>query len=147
MHRLIIKVVFLMLFVGSVHAFAAEHCSADTINERKIAGIWEGSDHYYFNFRINTANKLCISILEDNSKIVRNIRDIVILDGKLKHLAYFTPSTKAYVIYTNIEITGDEMAFYWFSSYDNKHGNDSYYRRKVSLLPEYRTLPASVFSH
>ena len=117
------------MFIGCVNAFGGEFCSADNINQ-KVSGVWEGSDSYYFNFRINSTNKLCISILEDGTDTVRDIRDIVILDGKLKHIAYFTPITKAYVVYTNITFNGDEMNFDWFSSYDGKKGNDSYHKRK-----------------
>lgn len=132
MVRVVFKVAVCFLFISCINAFGAEFCSADRIDQ-KIEGVWKGSDSYYLNFRINTSNKLCISILEDDSDTERNIRDIVILDGKLKHLAYFTPITKAYVTYTNIEIAGDEMKFDWFSSYASKGGKDSYFRKKVEV--------------
>jgi hypothetical protein len=144
MFRLLIKVSMCILFIGCVNAFAAEYCSADKINQ-KIEGVWEGSDSYYFDVHINSASKLCISILEDGSDTVRNIRDIVIIDGKLAHLSYFTPITKAYVVYTNIQFVGDEMKYDWYSSYENRGGKDSYFKRKArnsgAPMTENRDLP------
>ena len=134
-----------VLLFGCVNAFAGEFCSADSINQ-KLDGIWEGSDSYYFDIRTNSQNKLCISILEDGTDTVRNIRDIVIIDGKLTHLAYFTPITKAFVVYTNIQIIGSEMKYDWYSSYDNRGGKDSYFKRKSkgnggAPVTENRSLP------
>ncbi|MDQ3797849.1 MAG: hypothetical protein M3384_00215 [Acidobacteriota bacterium] len=139
MSRSVIKIAICLLFIGCVNAYGkSEYCSADRINQ-KIAGIWQGEDSYYFKFRINKAGKLCISILEDSSDTVRNIRDIVIINGKLKHLTYFTPLTRGYVVYANIEFKGEEMNFDWFGSYESKSGKASYHRREVSMFANIET--------
>jgi hypothetical protein len=144
MFRLLTKISMFILFIGCVNAFAGEYCSQDSTTQ-KLNGDWVGSDSYYFSIRMNDSNKICITILEDGTTTVRNIRDIVIIDGKLRHLSYFTPITKAYVVYTNIEISGNDMNFDWYSSYDNRGGKDTYSRkpekRGGAPMTENRVLP------
>lgn len=129
MYKLVIKIALFVSIFGCVNAFAGEFCSADRINQT-LDGKWKGTDSYYFSIRTSSTNKLCIEILEDETDTVRNIRDIIIIDGKLRHLTYFTPSTQAYVVYTNIKLEKDGFSFDWYSSYANKGGKDTYYKLK-----------------
>lgn len=130
MIKTIILLLSFVIFGFGFNVFGAEFCSKEPVDSKSISGKWKGSDSYYLQFRINKEKRLCVSILEDNSTIERSIKDVVIVKGKLRHLTYYTPSTDGYVVYANIEFTGDEMKFYWYSSYENQSGEDSYYRQK-----------------
>lgn len=129
MFRLIVTLLFIVVVFCSANVFAAEYCSEQKINQ-KITGTWKGSDLYALRMHINSQNNLCITIIDETSNTERNIRDIIIVNGKLRHLSYYTPSTDGYVIYANIEFTGEEMKFYWYSSYKNQSGEDSYFLQK-----------------
>ena len=120
--------IIIILMFGGTNSYAAEYCSTQQVDQN-ISGKWKGSDSYYLIFNINKENRLCISILEDNSKIERNVRDIVIVDGKLKHFTYYTPSTDGYIIYSNIKIDGNEMQFHWYGTFGDRYGTDTYYRQ------------------
>jgi hypothetical protein len=126
MFKSIAKIVIVISISFTVNVFAAEFCSEQKINQ-KIVGTWKGSDSYALQMRINNKSKLCISLVDEEPTVARSIRDIIIVSGKLKHLSYYTPSTEGYVVYSNIEFTENEMKFYWYSSYDNQSGEDSYF--------------------
>lgn len=126
MFKSIAKIVIVISIFCTANIFAAEFCSEQTINQ-KIAGIWKGSDSYALQMRISDKSKLCISLVDEEPTVARSIRDIIIVGGKLKHLSYYTPSTEGYVVYSNIEFTENEMKFYWYSSYYNQSGEDSYF--------------------
>lgn len=130
MFRSIAKIIIVISIFCSANIFAAEYCSEQKIDQ-KIAGTWKGSDSYALQMRINNQSKLCVLMVDkENQNVARSIRDIVIVDGNLKHLTYYTPSTDGYVVYSNIQFTGDEMKFYWYSSYENQSGEDSYFLEK-----------------
>ncbi len=129
--KIVIKLAIAAIFVfGPNVVFGAGNCTNEAV-KMKIAGTWIGTDSYSFQIRQDRRGRVCISIVEPRSKIVRYVRDIVVVNGEILHISYYTPSTHGYVIYVNIKISGDDMKFHWFSSYDDEQGDDTYVRQKA----------------
>lgn len=126
----------------SADLYADEYCSKETIKQ-DLSGRWQGDDSYYFQFRVNSSKKLCISILEDNSDTERMMRDIVIADGKLQVFSFYTPSTNGYVLYSGIDLQGDKMLVNWYGTYNHQKGTDTMYRTKNSSSEENEDTPAT----
>ncbi len=118
-----------LLLVFSDPAFAAGHCTPQKL-KYDLSGDWKGEDQYLLRIEKRPQGLTCFSIYEANTSEVREIRDVVIRDGEVVHLAYYTHSTNAYVVYANIKVKGDDMIFDWFSSYDLANGKDTYIRQK-----------------
>lgn len=139
--KIVLKLAIAVIFVfGHQVVFGAGSCT-DVPVKMNMAGTWIGTDSYSFQIRQDRRGWVCISIIEPHSKIVRTVRDIVVVNSEIRHISYYTPSTHGYVIYVNIKITGDEMKFHWFSSYDNEQGDDTYLRQKPKQRsPDKRTL-------
>ncbi len=102
-----------------------EFCAGEKI-DRDITGDWKGSNSYYLHIRHEEYGYTCISIVEPGKKTVRNVRDIIVVNGELRHLTFFTPSTGAIVVYSNIKFDDREMKYDWFSSFDLRQGKDTY---------------------
>lgn len=120
-----------LLLVFSDPAFAAGYCTRQKL-KYDLSGDWKGEDSYLLRIEKLSDGPTCFSIYEANTSVVREIRDVVIRDGEVVHLAYYTHTTNAYVVYTNIKVKGDDMIFDWFSSYDLAKGKDTYIRQKTT---------------
>jgi hypothetical protein len=119
----------LVIAFGCVAAYGAEKCTSEPIRA-DLTGTWTGEDTYSFVFRMDANNRACISIVEPDTTTYREVRDIVVVNGELRHLTYYTPSTDGYVSCVNIKFKGDEMKFHWFGSFRLKQGDDTYVRTK-----------------
>lgn len=127
--KIIYKLVLVaILLTASSTIYSQEHCISEKLNTN-MTGVWTGEDSYSLVFRKDLKGRTCVKLVEADSPILRKIRDIVIVKGEIRHLTYYTPSTDGYVAHLNINTKGNEMKFYWFSSYQNLHGEDTYVRQ------------------
>lgn len=125
MKRILLIGLFLMAAAGAATAANGEFCASEKI-DRDITGDWKGSDTYLLRIRHEEYGYTCVSIVEKGTKTVRIVRDLVVVNGELKHLTYYTPSTGSIVVYANIKFDKGTMFFDWYSSYDLKSGSDTY---------------------
>ncbi len=117
----------LVIGFGCVAAYGIETCTSEPI-KANLTGTWTGENSYSFVFRKDANDRVCISIVEPDTTTYREVRDIVVVSGELRHFSYYTPSTDGYVSCVNIVINGDEMRFHWFGSYKLRQGDSAYFR-------------------
>lgn len=118
------------LLIGAITVSAQEYCFKDKLNQ-DLSGTWTGEDSYSLKFRKDRVKGTCVSLVEPSTNTVRKIVNVIVVNGNLRHLTYYTPSTDGYVSNVNISVKGEEMKFHWFSSYENKEGDDTYIRQKA----------------
>ena len=123
----LIPLVLFTILSLSGFASAAPVCTTQKLNG-DLVGDWKGTDTYLLRIQKTRRGQTCFSIEEPGASISRDIRDVVIQNGTLMHLTYYTPSTNGYVVYANIKVTNDSLDFDWFSSYDLASGKDKYIR-------------------
>ena len=121
------KTLLLLMLLTHFNLSASEFCSTNQVNQ-DISGKWEGSDSYYLIFSVNKKKQLCISMKDNYANYKFFIKDIQIVNGKLKSFAYASDNN-TYTIYSHIEIKGKVMNFNWYSSYMNNSGKDTYYKK------------------
>lgn len=108
---------------------------------KRLDGDWKSEDSYLRRIRTTRRGKTCFSMVEAGSRTVRIVRDVVIIKGQLKHLAYYTPLTDGYVTYVNFKVTDEKMTFDWFSSYGRKSGKATYVRVEKSRPGPFKKVP------
>ena len=119
----------LVIAFGCVAAYGAGNCTSEPI-KTDLTGIWKGEDTYSFVFNKDANGRVCITIVEPETNTYREVRDIVVVKGELRHLSYYTLSTDGYVSCMNVMVKGDEMSFHWFSSFRLKQGDSLYIRAR-----------------
>jgi hypothetical protein len=128
MRRTLLYISFSILVIGmSAITNVSQSCTDQKLKD-DLRGDWKGEDDYSLRISADKNGRSCFSIVDPYTKIVRNVRDVLIIDGELRHLAYYTPITDGYVVCVNIKLSKDSLSFDWFSSYGPKSGKDIYVR-------------------
>ncbi|MCT7483314.1 hypothetical protein [Aliarcobacter cryaerophilus] len=108
--------------IGVTNLSAKEFCSKENVID-DISGKWEGSNSYYYLFEKRN-NKLCISVIDPYSTTIRDVRDIIVKDGKLNLFTIHTPSTNSYTVIYDIYYTSkSKLSYNWLSPYGKGNNN------------------------
>lgn len=130
--RKLIVITSLILTLYATAAFAAdeEFCTTEKLMQ-SLDGAWKSHDSYFLKIRTRSDGQVCFSIDGNGDATVRRVRDVVIINGQLKHFTSYTPKTDGYVVYVNLRVAKDKMRYHWFSSYKLKSGDDTYEKQKA----------------